>query len=110
LKPKRLKISSSDKALEVIEDDGKLPILKVTSNEDEEDVDSGHPESDPHDTSMKLGSIDPPFEFCPHPLVSMQATNIIEVEQFTPPPQVCKSMILVQITFDATLPNTNICI
>ncbi len=71
LKPKRLKISSSNKALEVIEDDGKLPVLEVTCDEDEKDVDSGHPESNPHDTSMKLDSIDPTFEFCPHPLVSM---------------------------------------
>ncbi len=110
LKPKRLKISSSDKALEVIEDDGKLLVLEVTSNEDEEDVDNGHPESNPHDTSMKFDSIDLPFEFCPHPLVSMQATNLIEVEQFTPPPQVCEFMILVQTTSDITLPNTNICI
>ncbi len=107
LKPKRLKISSCNKALEVMEDDGKLLVLEVTSNED---VNSGHLESDPHDTSMKLDSIDPPFEFCPHPLVSMQATNLIEVEQFTPPLQVCKSMILVQTTFDATLLNINICI
>jgi hypothetical protein len=59
---------------------------------------------------MKFDSIDSPFEFCPHPLVSMQATNLIEVEQFTPPPHVCKSIILVQTTSDATLPNTNICI
>ncbi len=43
LKPKRLKFSSSDKALKVIEDDGKLPVLEVTSNEDEEDENSGHP-------------------------------------------------------------------
>jgi len=110
LKPKRLKISSSDKALKLIEDDGKLPILEVTFNEDERDVDSGHPKSDPHDTSTKFDSIDPPFEFCPHPLVSMQTTNLIEVEHFTPPPQVCKSMILVQTTSGATLSNTNICI
>jgi len=108
-KPKRLKFSSFDKALEVIEDDGKLLVLKVTSNEDE-DVNSGHPELDPHDTSMKFDSIDPPFEFCPHPSISMQATNFTEVKQFTPPPQICKSMILVQTTFDATLSDTNICI
>jgi hypothetical protein len=43
LKPKRLKISSSDKSLEVIEDDGKLLVLEVTSNEDEKDVNNGHP-------------------------------------------------------------------
>ncbi len=43
LKPKRLKISSSDKASKVIKDDGKLPTLEVTSNENEKDVDSGHP-------------------------------------------------------------------
>jgi hypothetical protein len=110
LKPKRLKISSSDKALEVIEDDGKLPILEVTFNEDEEDVDIEHPELDPHDTSMKLDSIDPPFENFPHPLGSMQVTNLIEVGQFTPLPQVCKSMILVQTTSDATLLDINICI
>jgi hypothetical protein len=67
----------------------------VTSNEDEEDVDSGHRELEPHDTSIKLDSIDPPFEKFPHPLVSMQVINLIEVEQFTTPPQVCKSMILV---------------
>ncbi len=42
LKPKRLKFSSYDKALEVIEDDGKLPVLEVTCDEDEEDVDTGH--------------------------------------------------------------------
>jgi hypothetical protein len=42
LKPKRLKISSSDKSLEVIEDDGKLLVLEVTFNEDEENVDNGH--------------------------------------------------------------------
>jgi hypothetical protein len=105
-----LKISSFDKVQEVIEDVGKLLVLEVTFNEDEEDVDSGHPKSYLHDTSMKLDSIDSPFEFCPHPLVSMQATNLIKVEQFTPPPQVCKFMILVQTTFDVTLPNTNICI
>jgi hypothetical protein len=110
LKPKRLKISSFVKALKVIEDDGKLLVLQVTSNEDQEVVDSGHPKSDPHDTNMKLDSIDPPFEFCPHPLVLMQATNLIEVEQFTPPPQVCKSMILIQTTFDVILLDTNICI
>jgi hypothetical protein len=110
LKPKGLKISYSDKALEVIEDDGKLPILEVTSNEEEEDVDSGHLESNPHNTNMKFESIDPPFEFCPHPLVSMQATNLIEAKQFTPPPHVCKSMILVQTTSDVTLLNINICI
>jgi hypothetical protein len=78
LKPKRLKFSSSNKALEVIEDDGKLPILEVTFDENEKNVDSGHPKSDPH--CMKFDSIDPPFEFCPHPLVSMQATNLIEVK------------------------------
>jgi hypothetical protein len=110
LKPKRLKISSSDKALEVIEDDGKLSILEATSREDEEDVDSGHLKSNPHDPSMKLDSIDPPFEFCHHPLVLMQATNLIEVEQFTPPLQVCVSMILVQTTSNTTLSNINICI
>jgi hypothetical protein len=108
LKPKILKISSSDKALKVIEDDGKLLVLEVTSNEDEE-VDSGHSKSNPHDINMKLNSIDPPFEFCPHPIVIMQATNLIEIEQFTPPPQVYKTMILVQTTSN-TLLNTNICI
>jgi len=42
LKPKRLKFSSYDKALEVIEDDGKLLVLEVTCDEDEEDVDTKH--------------------------------------------------------------------
>ncbi len=41
-KPKRLKFSSFDKPLEVIEDDGKLLVLEVTFNENE-DVNSGHP-------------------------------------------------------------------
>jgi hypothetical protein len=59
---------------------------------------------------MKFDSIDPPFEFCPHLLVSMQATNLTEVEQFTPPPQVCKFTMLNQTTFDTTLLDTNICI
>ncbi len=108
LKPKRLKILSSNKALEVIEDDGKLPVLEVTFDENEKNVDSGHPKSNPH--SMKFDSIDPPFEFYPHPLVSMKAINLIEIKQFTPPPHVCKFTILVQTTSNATLPKTNICI
>jgi hypothetical protein len=89
-------------------DDGKLPVLEVTFNEDEEDVSSGHPKLDPHDTGMKLDSIDPPFEFYPHPLILMQAINFNEVEQFSPPPQICKYVILVQTTFNITLQDINI--
>ncbi len=110
LKPKRLKSSSSDKVVEVIEDDGKLLVLEVTSDENQEDVNSGHPKLDPNDNGMKPYSIDPPFEFCTHPLVSMQTTNFTKVEQFSSPPQVCKSPILVQTTFDLTLLDINICI
>jgi hypothetical protein len=43
----------------------------VTYDEDEEDINSGHPKSNPCDINVKFDSIDPPFEFCPHPLVSM---------------------------------------
>ncbi len=87
-KPKRLKISSFDKAREVIEDDGKLRVLEVISNEDEEDVDNGHPKSYPHDINMKLDSIDPPFEFVPipwyqcKPLILLRLNNLLPLLKF----------------------------
>jgi hypothetical protein len=87
-----------------------MGVLEVTSDENQEDVNSGHPKLDPNDNGMKFDSIDPPFEFCPHPLISMQTINFTKVEQFSPPPQVCKSPIHVQTTFDFTLLDINICI
>jgi hypothetical protein len=43
---------------------GNLPILEVTSGENE-DVNGGDLKLDPHETSMKFDSIDLPFEFHP---------------------------------------------
>ncbi len=42
LKPKRLKTSYFDKAMEVIKDDGKLLVLEVIFDEDEKYVNLGH--------------------------------------------------------------------
>jgi hypothetical protein len=59
---------------------------------------------------MEFDSIHPPFEFCSPPLVSMEAINLINVEQLNPPSQLCKSTILVQTNSNVILPNNNICI